>query len=445
MSWNNKIIWSEGMFIRPQHFQQQARYIENFIEGRCSAFGAYGWGFASLTIDQKLLSLGKFSIIEAQGVFPDGTPFNIPEDDAPLTPLDIPDDVHNKIIYLSLPLRRSGMLDADVAGTHVGLVRNRMRDYNAMDATMTDNGATEIQVGQLGLSYLMEGDVLSDHACVGIGRIVECKADRSILIDSGYISPVVDCKNNAVLAGFLNELSGLLKHRVDALADRVSVSGQGGAAEIAEYLLLQVVNRYTPIFFHSATMSTLHPESLYRDLIALAGELATFTSKSRKTISFPVYRHDDLEGTFMPAMNNVRQALTTVLKQTAISIPLKEKRYGIRTGAIGDKKMLDHASFVLAVRADMSAEELKNNFCGRVKIGSVEQISELVNVQLQGIKVHPLPVAPRQIPYHAGSLYFELEKGGEYWEVLKRSGAIAIHLSGEFPGITMEFWAIQGG
>jgi len=44
MPWNNKVIWSEGMFIRPQHFQQQIRYIENFVEGRCSAFGAYGWG-----------------------------------------------------------------------------------------------------------------------------------------------------------------------------------------------------------------------------------------------------------------------------------------------------------------------------------------------------------------------------------------------------------------
>ncbi len=32
MSWNNRVVWSEGMFLRPQHFQQQDRYIETLVE-----------------------------------------------------------------------------------------------------------------------------------------------------------------------------------------------------------------------------------------------------------------------------------------------------------------------------------------------------------------------------------------------------------------------------
>lgn len=445
MSWNSKVIWSEGIFIRPQHFQQQIRYIENFVEGRCAAFGAYGWGFSALKIDQKLLALGKFSITETRGVFPDGTPFNLPEDDLPPAPLDVPEDARNMVVYLSLPLKRQGVLDADVAGTHVGLVRNRLCDDNTMDTTIAGNGTADIQVGQLSLSYRLEDEVMSDYATIALAKIVERKADGSVVLDSSFIPPVVSCQAVAVLTGYLNELSGLLKHRVEALAGRVSLSGRGGAAEISDYLFLQVVNRYTPVFAHSAAMSALHPESLYRDLIALAGELATFTRASRQTAVFPLYKHHDLEATFKPVMDDVRQALTAVLEQTAIAIPLKEKRYNIRVGNIGDKTLLEHASFVLAVSADMPNELLRSDFPSRVKIGSVEQISELVNVQLQGIKVNPLPVAPRQIPYHAGSIYFELEKGGEYWDKLKLSGAIALHLSGEFPAITIEFWAIKGG
>ncbi len=445
MPWNNKVIWSEGMFIRPQHFQQQIRYIENFVEGRCSAFGAYGWGFSVLNIDQKLLSLGKFSMSEAKGVFPDGTPFNIPEEDLSPAPLDVPEDIRNAIVYLSLPLKRQGVLDADVAGTHVGLVRNRLCDDSAFDATLAENGAADIQVGQLGLSYLLDGEVMSDHTTIAIAKIVERKAGGNVVLDSTFIPPVVSCQAVSVLTSFLDELSGLLKHRVEALASRVSLSGRGGAAEISDYLFLQVVNRYSPVFAHSASMSTLHPESLYRDMIALAGELATFTRADRQAANFPVYKHHDLEATFTPAMDDVRQALTTVLEQTAISIPLKEKRYGIRVGNIGDKTLFERASFVLAISADMASETLRSDFPSRVKIGSVEQISELVNVQLQGIKVNPLPIAPRQIPYHAGSIYFELEKGCEYWDKLKLSGAIALHLSGEFPGIAMEFWVIKGG
>ena len=34
MSWDNKIIWSEGMFLRTQHFQQQDRYVERLVRNR---------------------------------------------------------------------------------------------------------------------------------------------------------------------------------------------------------------------------------------------------------------------------------------------------------------------------------------------------------------------------------------------------------------------------
>jgi type VI secretion system protein ImpJ len=55
-----------------------------------------------------------------------------------------------------------------------------------------------------------------------------------------------------------------------------------------------------------------------------------------------------------------------------------------------------------------------------------------------------VPVAPRQIPYHAGYVYFELDQSHELWGQLKTSGGIALHVSGEFPGLIMELWAIRG-
>src|SRR5690606_1503539 len=115
-----------------------------------------------------------------------------------------------------------------------------------------------------------------------------------------------------------------------------------------------------------------------------------------------------------------------------------------RVAPITDRSLLTSASFVLAVRADMPAEVLRRNFPNQVKIGPVEQIRELVNVALPGITVRPLPVAPRQIPYHAGVTYFELDRSGQHWKQLATSGGFAIHVAGEFPGLEMEFWAIKG-
>src|SRR3546814_587868 len=95
-------------------------------------------------------------------------------------------------------------------------------------------------------------------------------------------------------------------------------------------------------------------------------------------------------------MAALRQSLSAVLEQTAVPVPLQERRYGIRVAAPGDRSLFTTAVFVLAVRADMPAEALRRNFPNQVKIGPVEQIRELVKVALPGIGARPLPVAPRQ-------------------------------------------------
>jgi type VI secretion system protein ImpJ len=59
------------------------------------------------------------------------------------------------------------------------------------------------------------------------------------------------------------------------------------------------------------------------------------------------------------------------------------------------------------------------------------------------VPLHPAPVAPRQIPYHAGFVYFELDQSHELWTQLKSSGGIAFHVGGEFPALAMELWAIR--
>jgi type VI secretion system protein ImpJ len=133
-----------------------------------------------------------------------------------------------------------------------------------------------------------------------------------------------------------------------------------------------------------------------------------------------------------------------VLEQTAISIELQDRRYGVKVAVIADLELVKTASFVLAVAAQVPSELLRSRFPTQVKIGPVERIRDLVNLQLPGIPLHPLPVAPRQIPFHAGSNYFELERGGELWKQLERSGGLAMHIGGEFPGLELEFWAIRG-
>jgi type VI secretion system protein ImpJ len=143
-------------------------------------------------------------------------------------------------------------------------------------------------------------------------------------------------------------------------------------------------------------------------------------------------------------MASLRDSLGMVLQTSAVPIPLVERQFGIRVGRVPDPSLLDSARFVLAVTAQMPVEELWAKLPGQIKIGSVEIIRDLVNTQLPGIQIRPLPVAPRQIPFHAGSVYFELDRASQYWAKLKQSAGFAMHVGGTIPGLTLEFWAIRG-
>jgi len=238
-------------------------------------------------------------------------------------------------------------------------------------------------------------------------------------------------------------LQGLLHQRGEALAARAVATGRGGSAEIADFLMLQTINRYEPVVTHMAAAARSHPEDLFRLGLEIAGDLSTLTATARRPPQFPAYRHDALRTSFDPLIQALRASLSVVLEQNAIPIPLAQKKFGISVGTVPDRTLFDSAIFVLAARADVPTEEFRRRFPQQLKIGPVEKIRDLVNLQLPGIAIQAMPVAPRQIPYHAGFAYFELDRQNELWRTLKASGGIAIHQSGEFPGLALEFWAIR--
>jgi type VI secretion system protein ImpJ len=444
MTWRNKVIWSEGMFLRPHHFQQHDRYLERLLESRCAPLKAYDWGLTEYQIDSDLLSQGKIALSVCQGILPDGTPFDVPHEDEPPKILTVPDNTREAIVYLTLPARRRGQIEADSRDNPDLLARYLPREQELEDSNATADTVADIQTGRLHLQLMLDSEDRSQFIGTPIARITELRSDKNILLDEHFIPPCLYCSAVTKLKGFLEELQGLLHHRGEALAGRITGSGRGGAAEIADFMMLQAVNRWEPLFTHLSDVEGLHPEEFYRIGVQMAGELATFAAKSKRPDELPAYQHDDLQSSFAGLMASLRQTLSMVLEQNAIPIPLQERKYGIRVAPLADHSLIDQANFVLAVSAQVPAELLRTRFPTQVKIGPVEQIRQLVNSALPGIAIRPLPVAPRQIPYHAGFNYFELDRNSELWKQLKNSGGFAFHIGGEFPGIELEFWAIKG-
>jgi type VI secretion system protein ImpJ len=374
MSLDSKVLWSEGMFLNPQHFQQQDRYLERYIDGRCAALGAYAWGLHELDVDQQLLKLGKISILRARGVFPDGTPFNFPDgDDAPPV-IELPAGIHNTVVFLGVPVRRPGAVDVLPKDSTQGLARYYSSEIQARDVAIEGGDSQPINVSKLRLRLLLETDDLSGYACIGLMRIAETRDDHDIVLDEHYLPTCLDCRVVQKISGFVIELVSLLRHRGESIAGRLADTRRGGTAEIADYMLLQLVNRLEPFTNHLSNVKGLHPALLFSECLKMAGELSTFVAKNKRPPVFPNYLHDNLQQTFAPLMAVLREYLSMVYEQSAISLQLIEKNYGIRVSQINDRSLLSTAVFVLAVRADVQDEIIRTRLPAQIKIGSVERI-----------------------------------------------------------------------
>jgi type VI secretion system protein ImpJ len=444
MSAHNKVLWSEGLFLQPQHFQQQDRYFERYVESRCHALAPYSWGLIESEIDADLLTIGKFGLRRAAGVFPDGTPVRTPDDDPLPTPIDVGPQVRDQVVYFAVPLRRADLPDVDRSGGAAdGLMRHDVRRWEARDASAGAGEPATLEVGALRTRLFLASERTEAYACIPLAHVVECRADKHVVLDGSFMPTVLCTRASSRLAAFTTKLVGLLHHRGEALGGRAAATARGAAAQIEDYLTLQIINRYEPLLTHFNESGAQHPEELYRLFVEMAGELATYTMPSKRPPSLMLYQHDRLRESFEPVMAALEEELSVVLEPNAIRIPIEPRSHGISVARVSDRALYSSAVFVLAAKADVPAEELRRRFPAQLKIGPVEKIRDLVMLALAGVPVNAVPVAPRQIPFHAGFAYFEMDQSHELWSQLQTSGGIALHVAGEFPGLAMEFWAIR--
>lgn len=449
MSKNSRVIWSEGMFLRPQHFQQHDRFIEHWINGRCGGLRTYAWGFRSLQLSREALSIGRLEILESRGIFRDGTPFDMPDNDEPPLALEIDDATRNKVIYLAVPTRRNVGFEVDSNTSKDDLARYRIKELPEVSDTNSDSsGGYPVQIGKLKTRLLLESQERKGYHCLAVARVKEISSKKSVILDENFIPPVLACSAGGILGRYPAELQGLLNIRGDALAGRVVDAGRGGMRETLNFLLLQTVNRYEPVLEHLATSLDTHPEDFFRVGLELAGELSTFYKVGKRPIKFPAYNHDDLQGTFDPLMDELRLLLNMMLPENAFRIPLEGPQYGIY-GARAEHyvNLLDQAEFVLAVKANLPPNVLQPQFPPQVKIGPFDEIKPLIHSSLPGIPIELMAVAPQEIRSRPGYSYFRLIKESDpaFWKKLRDAKALAIFIGGNFPDLELELWAIKSG
>jgi type VI secretion system protein ImpJ len=438
----NKVVWSEGMFLQPQLFQQHDRHFEALLH-RVSEIGSiYPWGFSQISIDDAQQRLGKVSLVDFAGVFPDGSVFSSEELSDSVVALELPSGPINEVIVLAVAERRPGVAEVETSAKPEEFARFRVDEQSIGDSNSGYAQDAELQVGKLKLRLALARDVKNAYSCLGIVRVIERAADGSLVLDPNYCAPCLEYGAAPFLVRFIDEMRGLMVQRASALSGRLS-STKGGVGEIQDFLFLQVINRFLPLLGHLSTIRRLHPEELYRILISLAGELCTFSSGNRTASEYPAYVHERLFESFQPVIVALRNSLSMVIDASVVPIPFELLKHNVRKAVVHDKSLFSSSAFYLVVNADVPAEYVRAKLPLLMKIGPVEKLKDLVNFNLPGIAVRHLPVAPQRLPFYEGFTYFELDSTGELWGLLASSGGIGLHVAGDVPNLKIELWAAR--
>lgn len=441
--YNSKVAWLESQYLFPHHFQQQERYIEALVESRCAAISPHIWGFDEIAIDQSVLSEGRVALRSARGILPDGTPFELPRGGALPPALAVPSTARDVMIHLILPSYRPGsrFLEVGDSNHNEKVVRYRLQTLDVFDYAV-DGGHSEVVESAIPCFALaLDTEDLGGYSTLALARIREVTPEGAVVLDGTFIPPVLCVRAALRLRSLLADLIGMLKQRADTLAARFNQPG--GNSAIADFLLLQLLNGFEPRLRHLQSLARVHPERLYAELQGLLGQLATFTTEAKRPAELPPYVHHDLYRSFQALAERLGQYLSAVLEQTAIALPVEVRQYGIHVARIVDRSLVRQARFVLAARAEASTDVIREQLPGILKLGTVETIRDLVNNQLPGIAYSALPVAPREIPFNAGAVYFELANDSELWQLLRNSAGFAFHVASELPSLEFEFWAIR--
>lgn len=432
------VNWSEGMFLRPQHFQAADRYWTELVQTSQRWDCHYNYGVQSIEISLEALTNYQVEVTLCHARMRDGT----------LVALDAgnePDRVGLKeafeketevLVYLAIPKLSLGRPNTATAGESAD------QRYTAATLPIPDEAAggndQEIDFRSHNVRLLLSTQDSAGFEVLPIARIQRAsEGEATPQLDDDYFPPMLSTAAwQALGVGVVRGIYDVIGEKIEVLSNRAVERGMTLASQepgdLEDLMMLTALNQAYGSLGCLAFASGVHPLVAYTELCRIVGQLSVF-DLSRRAPEVPRYDHDDLARIFKWVRVQIERLIGSRKKLDY------EQRFFIGTD-LGMEVALDagwlHSGWewYVGVKADAATErEIRELLApGKLdwKLGSSQQVDLIFKHGIPGVGLKDLDQPPRALPARQGWAFYEVRRDPDSaaWKDVLATQTLAMRL-----------------
>ncbi len=438
---NPPVHWSEGMFLRPHHFQASDRFWAENVVLNSHFDHPYGYGVYQMDIAPDALANGVLRIVGLKARMRDGTVLSHSHNHVLSVELASRLDM-NAIgnqpvtVYLGLPVMSDGRPNVSISAENaLSRFTEIRRDF---DDHSTGGNRQQIGLLQLNSRVLFSTEDLAGFEVIPIMRLIRAASDDTAFqVDPNYIPPCITTQSWGDLNTLLNEIRNFIGSRIKTLSSIARDKGITLSTQIEgdleKILLLHVLNEAYGELSCLVYATGVHPFVAYTALCAIVGRCSIF-GPTMAIEELPRYDHDDLDRIFRSVILQIRKLVNSVKDDECI------QRYFVGAGkgmhvALEPEWFGPEWDWYFGVNpVNFSVEQCGQLLRGGIDwiLGASDKVEQYMTLRQPGLKLRPDAQLPRALSNRGGKwVFYQIRLEGEPWNQVRVSQTMGMRVRTE--------------
>jgi type VI secretion system protein ImpJ len=444
--------WKQGLFLKPQHFQQLSHNTADLAFNQAAAQSGNGAGLYHLSYDKEALTCGVLTILQCTAIMLDGTLLQYPGNcSLPSISLNQYEPDNSGIISISIGLMPLSRERSNLATTTQP--NNRYSEHDTHDYADIFN--TEDVVSVETLSYNTCLLMADTQAEAGVMQLPLCNialVGGQYEMDPRFIAAVYYVQGSECLQRYIKSMKQSLLARYEQLESYNGLySADGGGTNTRILFALQVITEAIPQFSHFDEVPSTPVSEVYLACRTLVAKLSNFSKlctvtgdSSDPAVGLVPFSHSNLSECFARAFSLCQALLNQLTVSPELLVELQRQDNDFFVAPLAQDMLAQGNQYYIRLRSEQGLEELADNIIQFAKMGADSQVLIYLKRALPGVKLRYLHRKPLGVANKPNSYYFSIATDSFEWAQLLECQRIGFIWSEHPADLSVELIAVRG-